>query len=80
MRLALAQAGLSGSDVPYIECHATGTPVGDGCEIGSMTAVYESGARIGSLKGNIGHLITAAGVAGLVKVLESLREGVERAP
>ncbi len=42
-----------------------------------MRAVYgESDKRIGSLKGNVGHLITAAGVAGLIKVMEALREGV----
>ena len=77
MALALGQAGLRGTDVPYVECHATGTPVGDACEIASMTRVYgHGGVRIGSLKGNLGHLITAAGVAGLIKVLESLREGV----
>ncbi len=76
MRNALAQAGLSPDDVPYVECHATGTTVGDATELASMGEVYRGGARIGSLKANLGHLITAAGAAGLVKVLESLREGV----
>ena len=77
MRIGLEQAGVDARDVPYIECHATGTPVGDACEVASMTAVYGNhGARIGSLKSNLGHLITTAGVAGLIKVLESLREGV----
>ncbi|HBQ13687.1 MAG TPA: 3-hydroxyacyl-[acyl-carrier-protein] dehydratase FabA, partial [Myxococcales bacterium] len=77
MRLALQQAGLEPSDVAYVECHATGTGVGDATELASMRAVYgERPMPIGSLKANIGHLITAAGVAGLLKLLESLREGV----
>ncbi len=74
MQRALDQAGLGPDGVPYIECHATGTPVGDGVELESMAAVYGDTPRtIGSLKGNLGHLITAAGVAGLVKVLEAFR-------
>ncbi|MBX3271843.1 MAG: 3-hydroxyacyl-[acyl-carrier-protein] dehydratase FabA [Sandaracinaceae bacterium] len=77
MELALARAGLAPEDVPYVECHATGTPVGDATELASLRAVYgDAPRRIGSLKANLGHLITAAGVAGLIKILESLREGV----
>ncbi|MEM9195035.1 MAG: beta-ketoacyl synthase N-terminal-like domain-containing protein [Myxococcota bacterium] len=74
MRLALEQAELSPKDVGYIECHATGTPVGDAVELASLRAVYGGDLPIGSLKGNIGHLITAAGISGLLKVLEALRE------
>ncbi len=73
MRRALEQAELSGADVGYIECHATGTSVGDATELESMSHVYE-GQPIGSLKGNIGHLVTAAGIAGLIKLTEALRE------
>lgn len=74
MQRALDQAGVDRDAVPYIECHATGTPVGDGVELESMAQVYGDAPRaIGSLKGNLGHLITAAGVAGLIKVLESFR-------
>ncbi len=71
MKRALEQSGLAPESVPYIECHATGTPVGDGVELKSMRAAYGDAPKtIGSLKGNIGHLITAAGVAGLIKLLE----------
>ncbi len=75
MRAALQMAGLRPEDIGYIECHATGTPIGDGTELRSMEAVYGHGVPIGSLKANIGHAITAAGIAGLIKLLEVLREG-----
>ncbi len=74
LRLAYASAGLSPRDVGLIECHATGTPVGDATEVRSMSRVFAGceGVPIGSLKSNMGHLITAAGVAGLLKVLASM--------
>jgi acyl transferase domain-containing protein/3-hydroxymyristoyl/3-hydroxydecanoyl-(acyl carrier protein) dehydratase/1-acyl-sn-glycerol-3-phosphate acyltransferase len=75
MRDALAQAGIAPRDVQYVECHATGTSVGDATEIASLTGVYGDcpGLAIGSLKANLGHLITASGVAGLIKVLAAMR-------
>ncbi|MFO0697380.1 MAG: beta-ketoacyl synthase N-terminal-like domain-containing protein, partial [Polyangiales bacterium] len=78
MRSAYAQAGLEPSSVQYVECHATGTPVGDATEIRSMGQVFGTSRPLpmGSLKANMGHLITAAGVGGLIKVLEALRHGV----
>ena len=81
LQQAYAQSGLTPSDVSLLECHATGTSVGDAAEIRSTGALYEGCADvpIGSLKSNMGHLITAAGVAGLIKVLEALRHG-ERPP
>ncbi len=74
MQAALAQAGLGPDDVSYVELHATGTSLGDATELESTAQVYgsRSGLRVGSLKGNLGHLITAAGVAGLAKVLGAL--------
>ncbi|WP_437302134.1 beta-ketoacyl synthase N-terminal-like domain-containing protein [Sorangium sp. So ce388] len=81
MRLAYAAAGLTPADVSLIECHATGTLVGDATEVRSTAAVFE-GQRdvpIGSLKSNLGHLITAAGAAGLMKVLGALEAGVRPA-
>ena len=77
LRLAYAEAGLSPGDVGLIECHATGTPVGDATELRSMARVFAGcdGLPIGSLKSNLGHLITAAGVAGLIKVLGALEHG-----
>jgi acyl transferase domain-containing protein/3-hydroxymyristoyl/3-hydroxydecanoyl-(acyl carrier protein) dehydratase/1-acyl-sn-glycerol-3-phosphate acyltransferase len=78
MRAAYAQAGLSPSDISLIECHATGTQAGDAVELRSMSEVF-AGAHdvaIGSLKANLGHLITASGAAGVMKVLAAMRHGV----
>ncbi len=78
MRMACAQAGWSHGDVDLIECHATGTPVGDAVEIESLKSLWgQSGWKtgqcaIGSVKSNIGHALTAAGAAGLLKVLLAL--------
>jgi acyl transferase domain-containing protein len=77
LRMAYAQAGLSPADIGLLECHATGTPVGDATELRSMARVFAGCANvpIGSLKSNLGHLITAAGVAGLIKVLAAMAHG-----
>ena len=71
MQRAYAQAGLTPADMDYVECHATGTSAGDGAELRSMRRIFGDRAPlpIGSLKSNLGHLITAAGVASLLKVL-----------
>ena len=81
MRAAYEQAGWSPSDVDLIECHATGTPVGDAVEVESLKRLW--GGRgsdwspgqcvIGSVKSNVGHMLTAAGAAGLLKVLLALK-------
>ncbi|MBY0465324.1 MAG: polyketide synthase, partial [Burkholderiales bacterium] len=77
LRMAYDQAGLSPADIGLLECHATGTPVGDATELRSMARVFAGCANvpIGSLKSNLGHLITAAGVAGLIKVLAAMAHG-----
>jgi acyl transferase domain-containing protein len=77
MRAAYAAAGFGPERVSLLECHATGTPVGDAVEIASTGAVFAGceGVAIGSLKSNLGHLITTAGAAGLIKVLEAMRVG-----
>ena len=74
---AYEMAGLKPTDVSMVECHATGTPVGDATELKSMARVFAgaSNVPIGSLKSNLGHLITAAGVAGLIKVLAAMEHG-----
>ncbi|MEJ2471325.1 MAG: beta-ketoacyl synthase N-terminal-like domain-containing protein [Desulfuromonadales bacterium] len=80
MRAAYKQAGWSPQDVDMIECHATGTPVGDVVEYNSLKTLWgESGWQrgqcvIGSVKSNIGHLLTAAGSAALMKTLLAIRE------
>ncbi|MEL6347457.1 MAG: beta-ketoacyl synthase N-terminal-like domain-containing protein, partial [Myxococcota bacterium] len=78
LRAAYDVAGIDPRDVTLLECHATGTPVGDATEIRSAAAVFagHAGLPLGSLKSNLGHLITAAGVAGLIKVMEAMRAGV----
>ncbi len=79
MRSAYEQAGWKPSDVDLIECHATGTPVGDAVEISSLHQLWEGeSARprqcvIGGVKSNVGHLLTGAGAAGLMKVLYALK-------
>lgn len=75
MRSALAQAQLPASAISLLECHATGTQLGDLTELQSTAAVYGERSEalpMASLKSNMGHLITAAGAAGLIKVLESM--------
>ncbi|MFD4506944.1 SDR family NAD(P)-dependent oxidoreductase, partial [Streptomyces sp. NPDC058457] len=72
-------AGIGPQDVGYIEAHGTGTELGDPIEVKALNAVFGPTAAepgtigLGSVKGNIGHTTTAAGVAGLIKVLLALR-------
>ncbi|MBS9534283.1 SDR family NAD(P)-dependent oxidoreductase [Mycobacterium sp. M1] len=75
----LARAGLVGADVDYLEAHGTGTPLGDPIEVQAAGAVYGAGRTpdrpllMGSVKTNIGHLESASGTAGLIKVVLSLQ-------
>lgn len=79
MRAAYQLAGWTPQDVDLIECHATGTPVGDAVEFESLRSLWgKEHARpgpcvIGSVKSNVGHTLTAAGSAGLLKVLLALQ-------
>jgi len=76
---ALGVADVDPATISYVECHGTGTRMGDPIEIAALAQAFrsESGAtsecRIGSVKTNIGHLDTAAGVASLIKVALALR-------
>ena len=78
----LARAGVEGRDVDYLEAHGTGTSLGDPIEVQAAAAVYGVGRDpnrpllIGSAKTNIGHLESAAGIAGLIKVVLSLQHEV----
>lgn len=75
MNQAYEISGLKPEDISYIECHATGTSTGDSIEIDSMSTVFEGckNLPIGSCKANFGHLITASGATGLLKVLQSIK-------
>ncbi|AXE29468.1 hypothetical protein DK842_05865 [Chromobacterium phragmitis] len=75
---AYQRAGVSPREVSYIEAHGTGTSLGDPIEIAALSSAFgESGDRqfcaIGSVKSNIGHCESAAGIAGLTKVLLQMR-------
>ncbi|HKV20589.1 MAG TPA: SDR family NAD(P)-dependent oxidoreductase, partial [Mycobacterium sp.] len=78
----LARAGLSGGDVDYLEAHGTGTPLGDPIEVQAAAAAYgpsrdaDHPLLMGSVKTNIGHLESASGAAGLIKVVLSLQNEV----
>ncbi|MCK6486145.1 MAG: type I polyketide synthase [Phycisphaerae bacterium] len=80
MRAAYEAAGWDPTSLDLIECHGTGTPLGDAVEVRSLRELWGATAdsnkrcAIGSVKSNIGHLLTAAGIAGLIKVLLALRE------
>jgi PfaB family protein len=78
MRAAYAAADLDPSTVTLLECHATGTAVGDAIEVRSSGAVFQDAAdlAIGSVKANVGHLLATAGIAALLKILGAFRSGL----
>ncbi len=84
VREALSVAGIEASSVSLIEAHGTGTALGDPIEFASLSEALKTRDRrdaeptatlpaVGSIKANIGHADTAAGIAGLIKIVESLR-------
>lgn len=74
IKMALEDAQIAPSSVSYIETHGTGTILGDPIEIKALSSAYSkaSSIGIGSVKTNIGHLNTAAGVAGFIKTVLAL--------
>ena len=81
MTRAYTSARIAPASVSLLECHATGTLLGDATEARSIAEVF-AGARdlpLGSVKSNVGHLVTAAGAAGLLKVVGAMQAGVRPA-
>ena len=78
IRAALDLAQLGADDIDFIECHGTATRIGDPIEVEALTQAYAARTRtprcrIGSVKSNLGHLDAAAGIAGLIKAVLSVR-------
>ncbi len=75
---ALDVAGVGAADIGFIEAHGTGTVLGDAIEIGALTKVMRAatdeigGCTLGSIKSNVGHMLAAAGVAGIIKTVLTL--------
>ncbi len=74
---AYAQTDLDPGVIDYLECHATGTPLGDKTEFNSIGDFFARDGMepplVGSVKSNMGHLLTAAGMAGMIKVILSMQ-------
>lgn len=80
LRQALDAARLEPADIDYIEAHGTGTALGDPIELGALTEVFgnRNGSAplvLGSVKTNLGHLESAAGIAGFIKTVLSVQHG-----
>ncbi|WP_392532240.1 beta-ketoacyl synthase N-terminal-like domain-containing protein [Nostoc sp. C117] len=76
---AYRNADINPNSIDYVECHATGTPIGDITELNSMDAFFgkhQASPLIGSVKSNFGHLLSTAGMTGLIKVILSMNNEI----
>lgn len=77
VREAMAAAGLEATDLSYVEAHAAGVPPADRAEVRALTEAFATGRRgfcaLGSVKANVGHLDTAAGLTGLIKTVLAIQ-------
>jgi len=79
LRAAYAAAGIDPASLGYVECHATGTPLGDGVEVAALARVHAGRTTplvLCSAKGLVGHPITVAGLAGLIRAVGAVRDAV----
>lgn len=81
MAQAYSEAGVAPWDIDMIECHATGTPLGDRVELRSLAKLWQDAPKerravLSSVKANCGHLLTAAGAAGLTRLILSMQHGM----
>jgi PfaB family protein len=75
-RRAYGESGIDPATIDFIECHATGTPIGDRAELALIRDVFAPAPPpLGAVKGQIGHVMTASGGAGLVKLLLAMEHG-----
>ena len=81
MRRALVDAGKTADEIGYVEAHGTGTSLGDPIELRALGGVYGAARKdgdslhVGSLKTNFGHMESAAGIGGLIKLVLALEHG-----
>src|SRR5262249_11004777 len=81
LRETLHRAGVAAESIGYVESHGTGTHLGDPIEFTALRRVFELATSkrgfcgLGSVKANVGHLDSCAGMAGLVKVIQMLQRG-----
>lgn len=79
---AIQIAGIKCNDIGYIESHGTGTILGDAVELKTLSKIFDNSANynhpiyLGAVKNNIGHTDVASGIAGLIKAVLSVREGI----
>ncbi len=76
IRAAVRKADVPAESVGYVEAHGTGTPLGDPVEFEALLTAYPQGGFLGSVKANIGHLDSCSGMAGLIKTVLMVREGL----